>query len=69
MACSSTNSIDSSASPRTPSSARTASARRTQRMVSTGWSACSSATKTSTATSGVSSGRPCGAWPGPAAAS
>src|SRR5206468_1644541 len=52
MACSSTNSIDSSASPFTPSAPRTSLARRTQRMASTGSSFCSSAAKTSIAISG-----------------
>src|SRR5688572_369492 len=47
MASSSTNSTDSSASPLTPSAWSTDSARRTQRMVSTGMSVCSSAAKTS----------------------
>ncbi len=50
MAPSSTNNTDSSASPVSPSSPSTASANRAHRNVSTGWSLCSSAAKTSTAT-------------------
>src|SRR5689334_21266731 len=48
MACSSTNRTLSSASPRTSSAARTASASRDQRRMSTGCAVCSLATNTST---------------------
>src|SRR5205823_7169737 len=56
MACSSTNSIDSSTSPLSPSASSTSLARRTQRIVSTGSSFCSSAAKTSIAMSGRGAG-------------
>src|SRR5437588_2139797 len=56
MACSSTNNIDSSTSPFRPSAPSTSLARRTQRMVSTGSSCCSSAAKTSIAMSGRAAG-------------
>src|SRR5882672_7317759 len=56
MACSSMNSIESSASPFTPSALSTSLARRTQRMVSTGSSFCSSAAKTSIGMSGLATG-------------
>src|SRR5690348_2673289 len=56
MVCSSTNNIDSSTSPFTPSAPITSLARRTQRMVSTASSFCSSAAKTSIAMSGLVAG-------------